>query len=979
MWASEGEALVNFVILGPTQLLVNGKTVNLGSAKQRGLLALLLYYVGRPVSVDMIVDEIWTGKPFEAVRNSLYQLVSRIRTVLKRAGVPGALSGYGGSYTLRVDADLVDFHRFDRYVQQANHAAAAGEHREAARLLGDAIGLWQGTPLADLRGEWATHRRGHMVDTVWLGAHKRLFDNLLVLGEHHTVLTRLGPLLEEYELDETLARQWILALDGAGRYPDASSFYLDFRRRWLGELGSEPAREVHDAYSQVLSRRRPIEPSNVAATNVTTADVEFSPPHQLPRDIGDFTGHEALLARLDAKAGVTGTTGGVVVIDGMPGVGKTTLAIHWAHRCRKLFPDGQVFLDACSYGPDPPLEPRDALGRLLNAIGVPADRIPPGEHDRRERLSRLLDGRRLLIVLDNVADAKQVRPVLSATSNCTMLITSRTRLKGLAIREAVHTITVPPLNRQESVSLLRGILSERPDDEHEELAALADLSSGLPLALRVVGQHASERPRAHLADLVEQLRHQLLAEDTDVGNEDATVHTVFDFSYRALPCKTGRLFRLLSLHPGRTVSVEAASALSDADVRRTEQALDALAAANLLQHDAARRYHLHDLLRCFANDRVHREEPAAQTRGAIQRMLDWYLLTATNAVVRLAPHRARVPDLPDTANIKPMTFKKDTDAMRWCIDERANLAAITRYAAQQQFHNHAWQIPGEVHEIFQRYGSQDDVLECHEIALASAKTAGHHEGQLGTLNNLGTTYHRLRDYPSAAACFEEGIRLARSLGHQEGEAPLTHNLANVLVKEDKFEAAIGLYQQARRTAQKIGNKAGEATALHRLGKAYHRMGRPDEAFDCYRLSLTMREQIGHQRGEGATHAALAALHRGRNEHTLALEHAQLALAISANTKDQAITCDALISRSVVRRQLEQFEQAVHDARRALDICDDTLDSRRRTHALHALGEALAAAGDTDRARRAWSEELRILEDFSDPKAHDLRTQISSLD
>lgn len=310
---------MRFVILGPTQLHVDGQRIDLGSAKQRGMLALLLYHVRRPVSTKMIVDELWAGKPLEEVRNSLYQVVSRIRGVVKNAGVPGRVLTVADSYRLDIEPDLVDLHLFNRRTRDATRAAGDGDHATSARMLAEAIDLWQGTPLADLRGEWSSHRRGHLTDTVLLGARKRLFDSQLALGEQDAVLAQLGPLLEEHSLDETLAQQWILALDRSGRHPDASAFYLEFRRRWLQELGSEPAQEVHDAYRHTLDRRNRPNPRQHVEAAAASALTEFTPPRQLPRDIHDFTGHQAPLADLDATAG---RGGAVVVIDGMPGVGK---------------------------------------------------------------------------------------------------------------------------------------------------------------------------------------------------------------------------------------------------------------------------------------------------------------------------------------------------------------------------------------------------------------------------------------------------------------------------------------------------------------------------------------------------------------------------------------------------------------------------------------------------------------------------------
>lgn len=954
---------MRFVILGPTELHVSRRKVDLGPAKQRGLLTLLCYHLGKPVSTDVIIDEFWPGESREAVRNRLYQLVSRIRAVLRRNAVPGTLSATIEGYRLDLDPELVDFHRFTRLVQESEAATNAGDHTAAAHLLTEAIGLWRGTPLADLQGHWSSRRRQHMTDVLWLGAHKRLFDALLALGEYQTVLARMDPLFEEHDLDETIAGQRMTALDGAGRGAAVTPFYLDFRRRWMREQGSEPGREVNDAYRRIVNRRHQPEP--------------HLPPRYPLRDIHDFTGHEELLAKLDAILTGPGSAGGVVAIDGMPGIGKTTLARHWAHQHRELFPGGQEELDLRAYGPTPPIGTHDALGRLLSALGAHGDLMPFGEDQRRQRLSQLLDGRRILILLDNAYDAAQVRPLLSATADCAVLITSRTRLKGLTIREGVHSITMPPLGPEESASLLKGMIGTgRAESEHDALLALADLSGGLPLALRIIGQHAAERPRARLFDLVEQIRRYLLAPGHGTDDEDASVRAAFTYSYRALQGQAARMFRLLSLHPGVSVSVGAAAALCDVDNIGAEDLLERLARANLLEHDSVGRYRFHDLLRSFAADCTRGEETAEQRHQAIERMLDWYLLSATNAAVQLAPQRTPVPDLPTADRVEPITFEDDTAAMRWCREERGNLTAATRCAAEHGFHNRAWQIPGAVHEVFERYGCQDDVLECNETALASARKIGHLVGVLGTLNNLGVAFHSFRNYDRATVLYQEGIQLAGALNHRMAQATLMHNLGNINVKRGNFTAALDLYQQALRISRDVENLPCVAYSLHRLGKAYRHMGRHAESLGHHREALAIRERIGHLRGQGATHAELAALHLATGDFPLALRHAELALELSRKTMDQVTWCDALITRATARRQQGHTAPAIKDLRRVAETCLETGDSGRRVRALDALAEALVASGEPEQARKVWTEELRTL-DPSDTRARRIRNRLAS--
>lgn len=964
---------MRFVILGPTQLHVGGQRVDLGSAKQRALLALLLYHAQRTVSTDLIIEQLWTGRSHDALRRLLYPLVSRSRKALDRARVPGEIVTLSDGYRLDVDPDFVDFHWFRRQVNMANHRASRRRHHDAVRLLTGAIDLWRGTPLADLRGEWSDNRRRHMRDVMWLGANKRLFENQLAIGDHEAALAGLAPLVEEYEFDETLARQWIVALGESGRSPDASDFYMSFCRRFREASGSDPSEEVQAAYQEILRRRQRATPEPVAPST-DPPHAQSATPRQLPGDIRDFTGHEALLSELDSLVDPAGPSTGVVVIDGMPGVGKTTLAKHWAHRHRHLFPDGQLYLEADAYGPGAPVSPDDALGRFLSALGASKDRIPADGDRRRDRLSQLLDGRRLMVVLDNVLDSAQVKPLLAATASCLVLVTSRNKLTNLTIRHGAHSITVPPLTHEESVSLLGATIgTHRAHKERDAANALAELSGGLPLALRIIGHHVAERPRSQLDDLVEQLRRRLLAPGDEIDDEHETLRHVFAWSYEALPTEAAGLYRRLSLHPGVSISPDAAAALSGGDARHAERLLGVLAKANLLEHDAAHRYRFHDLLRLFAAECARDTDPPDHRREALHRLLDWYLLSANNAATSLAPEREPVPDLPDRPAIIPNTFGSHAEAMRWCDLERANLTAVTRCAAAHDLHHHAWQIPGAVHEVFERYGCQDDVLECHEVALTSVRAARHLEGQIGTLNNLAVTLHIRRDYDRAAALFEEGLRLAEDAEHRGGQAVLTHNLANVQIERGDFASAIGLYEQARQIYHDLGNPSGEAFSLHRLGRAYHRMEHHSRAMAYYEEALTTRVRIGHARGQGASHAALAYLHLEAGDHGRALEHARHALHISAHTKDQTVTSKALITKATVLRELEELEESIQDAQRANEICAEIDNSKLRVGALEALAHALWDSGKQALARDAWHDALHIADDISDPRATEIRT------
>ncbi len=924
------------------------------------MLGVLLYHAGAPVRIDWLVEQLWEdGRALEDCRASLYALASRIRAVLHSVGIGPALVRLTSmqAYRLDIDPSLVDFHRFRQLVTEAREAAGQQQPDSAVALLVRALALWQDEPLADLRGAHAEHLRREMTEA-WLEANKLLADCRLKVGQHHSALVLLEPLLRSYPFDETLAQYWISALCATGRQADARTYLVSFRQRFRKEMRSDPA--LHLPEAAPLSRARPRRAVAV--------------PRRLPKDISDFTGHDELFRQLDALTDADRGETNIVVLTGMPGVGKTTLAVHWAHQRRHRFPDGQLYLNANAYGSGAPVEPVEALGRFLSALDVPAERIPVSVDERRDRLNQLLAGRRMLIVLDNVRDSGHARSLIPTSGTCVTLITSRTRLTALTIRDGARSLTISPFPDNDCLALLRRVIgTARAAAEPAALQALARLSGGLPLALRIIGERVAVRPRASIADLVEELSAHLLDSECE-DEEEASLRSAFAWSYDALGPEPARLFRLLGLYPGSSISPEAGGAMLGAGVDDAERLLNTLARVHFINHDTVRRYRFHDLLRLFAAERASREERVDEQRQAMRRLLDWYVLTTVNAAWVLAPDRPLVPDLPAPEDVRPLAFNADAEAMKWCEAERGNIGAVTRWATAHGFHRHAWQIPGAIHEIFDRYGRQQDVLHLHELALVSVRRDGHPVGEIGTLNNLAATYFMIHDYRRAAESFEACIQLARELGDTNAEIPCAHNLASVHLRMGNTGEAVRLSNQVLDACRKGSNASGEASALHRLGDAYRLMKRYDEAVTYYLDALAIRQRIGALRGQGVTHGEIAALYLETGQPELALEHCREALAMHDRTRDEAARCDALTTMADIERALARYEDAVRDAKDAITLSDEMADDQRRCHALVVLADALAISGNVDAAGRACIEALNSLDD-AEPESRALRARL----
>jgi tetratricopeptide (TPR) repeat protein len=562
--------------------------------------------------------------------------------------------------------------------------------------------------------------------------------------------------------------------------------------------------------------------------------------------------------------------------------------------------------------------------------------------------------------------------------NCLTVITSRTRLSGLTIRDGIRTVLAAPLPEAESAALLARIVGARAPAELDSLRTLARLSGGLPLAVRIIGEHVVERPRASLGELADELQHRLL-DATDGDEQAASLTTVFDWSYRTLRDDAARLFRRISLHPGPSISPEAAAAVAGAKVPDVEELLNVLAKAHMVNHDTARRYRFHSLLQRYATERAAAEDDPAETARAQRRLLNWYLLSAAGAMAVIAPEWPPMPDLPDASEIEPMTFRTDAEAMKWCDIERDNLSAVSLWADQHGHHRHGWQIPGVLHEMFERQGSPGDLLRLNQQALAAARRDGHEEGQIGTLVNLGTTYFALHDYDRAIAAFVAAREFAAETGHIEEEGICLHNLASTYVSLGEVTRAIKIYGDALAIGRKIGNPADEAANLHWLGEAYLRLGHHQRSAESFHQALAIWQRIGAKRGIGQTHSGLASLYRAAGRSPLALRHSETALAIHVHAHDEKAECATLITLAGIQCDLGQHADAVRNGRRAVFLSERISDSFRQVEALTALATALVGSGDPSAAEHHVRAAGRILKDLSGVHVPPLRGRLSAVE
>ncbi|MGW2285209.1 tetratricopeptide repeat protein [Streptomyces phaeochromogenes] len=583
-------------VLGPVCAWRDGTRLDLGSPQRRAVLALLAVSRGQQLPFFGLADALWGEHPPATASNVVQTHIKHLRHLLEPDRPSRARSALlprlGDGYALRVPDDAIDLLRFRDLVAGAvtvRRDGRGGGQERAAALLADALGLWQQPPLADLPF-LSAHPVVVALAEERRGAVAQYGEAMIAAGRSADALPVLEEAAVAQPLDEDAQARLVRAYEAVGRRDQAVAVYRRSRRRLADELGVDPGPALAEAYAALLRRRtRPSAPGSGHAPAGDAADgpgtsratelpaqvpahvPPYPPsahrlPAQLPADVPDFAGRDSELSALDrllAAAADSPTAGAVSVVSGTAGVGKTALAVHWAHRTRHRFPDGQLYVNLRGYDPDRPMPPGDALTRFLTVLGVPGDAVPLDVDDRASRFRTELADRRMLLVLDNALSEEQVRPLLPGSPACSVVVTSRDSLAGLVALHGARRIALGPLPPRDAVALLRALVGTRVDTEPGPAAALAEQCARLPLALRVAAELAVAHPSSRLADLVAELADQQRRLDLlDAGGDRrAAVEAVFSWSYERLPAPAARTFRLLSLHPGPEADAHAVAAL----------------------------------------------------------------------------------------------------------------------------------------------------------------------------------------------------------------------------------------------------------------------------------------------------------------------------------------------------------------------------------------------------------------------------------
>jgi DNA-binding SARP family transcriptional activator len=899
-------------VLGPLQVHDGQTQIDIPRGRQRVLLAALLMHAENPVPADALAEMVWDGSPPPGAAVTLRTHVLGLRRALGARAGARLVTRHPG-YLFQAADDEVDVLRFRCLCREGRAALREDAWARANGLLGEALALWRGAPLADVPSELLLREEVPGLEELRLQAEEWRADAALHLGRHDEIVAELQSLAVKHPLRERFHAQLMLALYRCGRQADALTAYQRARHILIDQLGTEPGPELQQLHQQLLS-------ADPALATPEPAPSARGPgpsliPQELPSGVPHFTGRTQELATLTRLLDEPSHEGpGTVVISaigGTAGVGKTALAVHWAHQVAGRFPDGQLYVDLRGYDPARPVPATDALAGFLRSLGVPGQDIPPEADQRAVRYRSLLAGKQILVVLDNAGSADQVRPLLPGTPACTVVVTSRDTLAGLVARDGAARLDLDVLPLEEAVALLRALIGARVDAEPGAAAQLASQCCRLPLALRVAAELAVSSPAASLAGLAGELadlrtRLDLLAAG---GDPRAEVRAVFSWSFRHLDAEDARTFRLLGLHSGPDFDPYATAALTGTTVLLASRALDVLARAHLIQPASPGRHGIHDLLCGYARELTATLDAGEEQQAALTRLFDHYLHTAAAAMDTLHPaerhRRPRIPR-PDT----PVPPLPDPAAAReWLDRERATLMAATAHTAAHGWSGHAIRLAATLSRYLHSGGHSPEALTVFSHALDVARRTGDRAAEATALTDIGNVDGQLGRVQQAAAHHRQALALFREAGDRAGEA-------RTLVSIGLDETQLGRYVQAARHQQEavtisydIGDRPGEARALGNLGVALQRQGRYQEAAGYHQQSLDLFREVGDRRGEAWALARLGVvdLRLGRHQHAAGYLRHALALFHEMGHADSE--AETLVNLGNVYVELGLYEQA----------------------------------------------------------------------
>ncbi|AZM63533.1 MULTISPECIES: BTAD domain-containing putative transcriptional regulator [unclassified Streptomyces] len=970
--------MIDLRVLGPVRVLADDRDLDIGHARQRSLLAMLLVDVNNVVPRERLAELVWDGRPPRQARNTLAGYATRLRKVLASSPGRPVLSSQGGGYVLRVDPAAVDLCRFR---DLAGRAADVGDDEERCGLLRSALAQWSGAALSNLWGTRVESLRTTL-DSERRSALLDYFDAQLRLGRPQEILTQLQTLTEERPYDEELALRLVQAHCDSGNPAAALRAYEAVRARLERELSTRPGEVLRAAGERLL---HPVRPAGGRAARSVTARTHEQ--LRMPDPTGYFVGRESELRELDAlltpgRAALTVTapqSSNLAVISGMAGAGKTTLSLRWAQRTRDSFPDGQFFVALRGHDRHlPPLEPAETLARVLLALGLPAADIPFRLDERAALYRTLLVGRRVLIVLDDAADPEQVRHLLPpSVDGSAVVVTCRNRMPGLTATYFAGEVLLDALDDTSALALLASLVgSARVAKEPEAAAGIVRASGRLPLTVRLSGAYAASHPDEPLGEV--------LARVPTVDGTDArgAMGRALALSYGKLSEPERQLFRQLGVVPGIEFGREAVAALAGGSFAVLDDRLGALVRANLLSEYAPRRYRMHHMVKEYAMGRAAEEDPWELHRDVLLRLLEWYRRSVEHVSLANGIQMARAHRGADGSSIAQEAVRTwpgaapegtggdpyDADlsgeaGIAWLDREKAGICAAIKLSAELGLGPASWRLADAMLGFIRLHPGGDDWSAAVEAAQSAAAKSGNPRANTAMLLNMADSHYRKGRHSGERQLAREALTVSRDASWPAGEA-----LALAVLGRSYWSVgATGLADRylgaALRIHESVGDLAGQANALGRLARNAYDAGDPVSALRDFRSSLVLAERAGSRFGQIRLPAYIALSLRLLGRYKEADHWCELAIRASREMDFHEGMAIALTCRASLLSDLGEHTRAVTTAREAHVAMPHLSDPRIEADCLIGLGGVEAAAEQTDLAMRSFGQALLISEEI----------------